>query len=286
MGGTGKSALALEYAYEHVADYDVIWWINAANQTEVHMSFKGFADRKGLINQYEPLEEEIILGRVHNWLSTHARWLFIFDNADAKDFNKWLKAYLPRSCMGDVIVTTQSTVFPDCKKVGLAVFDELEALEFLEKRTGRIGDAGAKDLAVCLGYFPLALEQAAAYLVATNHSMTYKEYIEKYEEKLVYAKGLTHYDKSIYATLQMSMDKLEQEGAVQMLNLCAYFAPDRIPMSLFIESNVFSEMLKVDVDVHDVVAELGAYSLLAYLLNFTTQSSIFAKKILHYFTGG
>jgi tetratricopeptide (TPR) repeat protein len=261
-GGIGKSAVALEYARSHKQeDYDVIWWINAADQTEVQRGFKEFAIRLKLVNLYKQPDDEIILRIVQEWLDDNSRWLFIYDNADVEDVSKWLGQYLPHSNTGNVIVTTTSSVFSAYEEIELMTFEESEALDFLIKRTKK-NDEKTKALAECLGYFPLALEQAGAYLCTTR--MTYEKYIAKYEEKLEHVKNLTHYDKSIYATLQISIDKLEKNGAEQMLNLCAYFAPDRIPISLFDESKVFPETLKVNTDIHDMVGELAKYSLLNY----------------------
>lgn len=256
-GGIGKSAIALEYAYEHKADYDVIWWINADEQNKVQADFKEFVLAKRLVGDYETTEN-IILIMAKEWLNNNPRWLFIYDNANADDFNKWLKQYLPQN-VGDVIITTRDQYFPIGEKIDLLKFEETEALEFLEKRVGRF-DEKTKDLAYCLEYFPLALEQAGAYIQVTQ--ITYEKYIEEYEKKLEHDENLTNYDKSIYATLQISIDKIKQDGAKRMLNLCAYFKPDRIPKSLFVESKVFFKIFKDNTPIEDIVAELVKYSLL------------------------
>jgi tetratricopeptide (TPR) repeat protein len=148
----------------------------------------------------------------------------------------------------------------DFEKIDLGVFEEPEAVEFLKNRTKR-EDVAAKSLVKCLGCFPLALEQAAAYIVATPTS-TCEKYILDYKKKLELApSGLTNYNRTIYATLQLSIDKITVDGALQMLNMCAYFEPERIPVSWFDESRVFSEVFDVAVTVDDVVAELVKYSL-------------------------
>jgi tetratricopeptide (TPR) repeat protein len=257
-GGMGKSAIALQYAHKHKDNYDVILWINADEQNKVQAGFKEFVLTKRLVSDYEK-DESIILIRAKEWLKSNSRWLFIYDNANADDFNKWLEQYLPQNTTGDVIITTRDQFFPVGEKVGIDKFEVSEALQFLEKRAKRV-DEKAKDLAEHLGCFPLALEQAGAYLEVTS-TVSYGKYIESYEKNLEHNENLTHYDKSIYATLQISINKIKKDGAKQLLNICAYFAPDKIPMALFEESKIFTETFKIDTPIDNIVADLVKYSL-------------------------
>jgi hypothetical protein len=276
MGGVGKSSIVLEYGYRHKAEYEVMWWINAETPESVQAGLKKFAFTKlfendelnKFIQAQKLLKEDelngLILTRIREWLNNNPKWLFIYDNADA-DSLKWLGQYLSQSNAGDVVVTTRSSNFSNFKKITLDEFTESEALAFLEKRTTeKFDNVKAKDLAKCLGYLPLALEQAAAYIDATDMA-TYEKYIEDHDKKLDEddCRQLTNaYDKTIYATLQISIDKIKKEGAKQMLNVCAYFAPEKIPVSLFVDSKVFSEIFKDDTPIEDIVAELKEYSLL------------------------
>jgi tetratricopeptide (TPR) repeat protein len=270
LGGVGKSSIALEYAYRHEDEYDIIWWVNAANEQTAINDLTQFAVERGLIPSNEIAEHNIVLRIAQKWLNENDKWLFIYDNADADDFDKWLEQYLPQSSLGHVIITTRSRYFPQSEQVDIDLFTEYEAVEFLKTRTkkegGEFSDEWAKELAYSLGYFPLALEQAAAYICVTP-TMTYEKYIAEVEKYLEKAKNLTHYDKTVYATLQISIEKIPEDSAArQMFNMCAYFAPDRIPIDIFVRgSEALPETLKASIaDIDDIVGELAKYSLLKY----------------------
>ena len=44
-GGVGKTQLALEFAHRHRASYSLIWWVPAAEPTDLRRSFRDLADR-------------------------------------------------------------------------------------------------------------------------------------------------------------------------------------------------------------------------------------------------
>jgi hypothetical protein len=48
LGGVGKSQLVIEYAYAHATDYDVVWWINAAEPASLPDQFAALDKRLGL----------------------------------------------------------------------------------------------------------------------------------------------------------------------------------------------------------------------------------------------
>jgi hypothetical protein len=53
MGGIGKTQIATEYIYRHLQDYDLIWWIDAARETQIRASLTELAKQLGLQGSHE-----------------------------------------------------------------------------------------------------------------------------------------------------------------------------------------------------------------------------------------
>ncbi|WP_410645922.1 NB-ARC domain-containing protein, partial [Amycolatopsis sp. lyj-346] len=43
MGGIGKTQMAVEYIYRHLKDYDIVWWIQATQTTQIRKSLTELA---------------------------------------------------------------------------------------------------------------------------------------------------------------------------------------------------------------------------------------------------
>lgn len=183
LGGVGKSSIALEYAYTYSNEYDTIWWVNAESSNTSLASYRDFALKKKIIN--EDAKADDIIEAMKYWFNDNKNWLFIYDNADSSDYNKWLEPFLPQYITGHVLITTRSSSFPKSKSIDIVVFSEMEAVSFLQKRTNKSEEGYSDDLAKALAkrlqYLPLALEQAAAYIVETP-SVTYQDYINLIEK--------------------------------------------------------------------------------------------------------
>jgi len=48
LGGVGKTQLAVEYAWRHSADYELVWWINVEQETLVGEQLAALAPHLGL----------------------------------------------------------------------------------------------------------------------------------------------------------------------------------------------------------------------------------------------
>jgi tetratricopeptide (TPR) repeat protein len=116
------------------------------------------------------------------------------------------------------------------------VFDRAESIEFLCRRTGQEDKEAADALADELGDLPLALEQAGAYIETTGISLTeYQELFQSRRKELW--RDESHppdYHDSVATTWSLAMEQVSQEtqAAADLLNLCAFLAPDDISLEL------------------------------------------------------
>ncbi|WP_409471215.1 FxSxx-COOH system tetratricopeptide repeat protein [Streptomyces sp. HC307] len=235
MGGVGKTQLAIEYAYRHQSEYDIVWWIPAERPGQIGQALVELAQRLGLVTTSEAniagpaVREALREGR------PYSRWLLIFDNADSPER---VRDYFPTGGSGTILVTSRnrrwSVVGPSLE---VDVFTREESKELL-RRSGPddLDDAEADRLADALGDLPLALEQAAAWRAETG--MPVSEYLRLFEHKrseLLEVSPPPDYQLPVAAAWNVSLDHLETRSltALRLLQLCSYFAPDPISRSIF-----------------------------------------------------
>jgi len=263
-GGVGKTQIALEYGYRYAPEYDTIWWVASDTPQTMFDAAFVFLGRKKMPEICE--SEAVVRGTFAAWFEQNDRWLLIFDNVD--NFEA-LMPYLPKNNNGNILITTRLQRGIVGKKVDIAVFSEEEAVAFLLRRAERKDTEGAAELARRLGYLPLALEQAAAFL-AGKKKYSFTDYIAMLEQHgldmFERDDEITDYKLPVTATWQISLGKITMDSARQLLNLIACFASDRIPLSLFVKhADCLPEPLRSDIQNEllcgDIVDELTKYSL-------------------------
>src|SRR5579859_7558586 len=159
LGGVGKTAIAIEYAYRHRSDYDLVWWIAADQLPSVRASLAQLASRLGLeITAAGGIEGGIqaVLDALRRG-DPYSRWLLVFDNADQPED---ILDLIP-SGPGNVLITSRNHRWQSViNTVPMDVFTRQESTEFLKRRVGTgLSELDADLLAEKLGDLPLALEQ-------------------------------------------------------------------------------------------------------------------------------
>ena len=233
MGGVGKTQIALEYIYRHMAEYQIIWWIRSEELATMASDYANLAEPLGLPEK-DSIDQTEIVRAVKSWLEHNSGWLLIFDNA--QDTNE-MGDYLPRAGGGHVIITSQNPRWSKIAKLLPAkVFDRTESIDFLCMRTGQDDKEAADMLAEELGDLPLALEQAGAYIEETT--LLLAAYCELFQSRRQELWGEESppmgYPQAVGATWSLAMDRVSKESpeVAYLLNLCSYLAPDDIPMEL------------------------------------------------------
>jgi tetratricopeptide (TPR) repeat protein len=269
LGGVGKTAIAIEYAYRHRADYDLVWWIPADEPAQVRASLAALAARlhleaaasAGIEGAVSAVRDALRRGEPYE------RWLLIFDNADRPED---LKGIIPDG-PGDVMITSRNHQWQSIvDTVQVDVFSRAESTEFLSRRVPKgLADSDAARLAEKLGDLPLALEQAGALLSETV--MEAEEYMRLLDEQItkIMAEGKPpDYPLPMTAAWGVSVAILREQlpQALELLRCCAFFGPEPIPRDVFrrvvhATGTSVNDLIADPILLASAVRELGRYAL-------------------------
>ena len=164
MGGVGKTQLALEYAYAHAGDFDLVWWLRAEEPASLLEDYAALAEPLGIAKAGEG-DLAAVADAVRQALSRLDRWLLVFDNATGPDD---VTGLLPRVGGGRVLITSRNPSWPRALPLDVPVLERDAAIGFLLDQTRQVDRAAADVVAEELGDLPLALAQAAAYMSETG----------------------------------------------------------------------------------------------------------------------
>ncbi|KAF8473535.1 P-loop containing nucleoside triphosphate hydrolase protein, partial [Kalaharituber pfeilii] len=193
----------------------------------------------GLFSTEKPEEEQHVIKAVKKWLTAkqNNKWLLVFDNLDdLESFD--INDYIPSCDFGTIIITSRRRGSTQGRR-GLEVHqmqnNEAEKLLLTSARLdlGRLTpeeckfeEAAAAAIVENLGYLPLAIVQAGAYINIQQCLFSY--YLREYEinaNRLLSRKWrIGKDDRSVFATWELSFNAIKNQNpkATELLSLCAF----------------------------------------------------------------
>ncbi|MFF4762798.1 FxSxx-COOH system tetratricopeptide repeat protein [Streptomyces sp. NPDC001292] len=267
MGGVGKSQIAIEYVYRHSRDYRLIWWIPSEQENQIVQSLIELGEQMGLQAGSEMSAVPAVLDALRRG-EPYRDWLLVFDNAENP---KEVRKYFPNDGPGRIVVTSRNFQWStDASSLEVDVFARDESVALLRRRSPQLPDDAVDHLAAALGDLPLAVEQAAVWLAETG--MPVQQYLEVYERnftELMQSEPPGDYPLSVAAAWNVSLGRLRETrpDALQLLQVCAFFAPEPIEWDLFSAVRGISVPQELQSALDDpvklgrAVREIGRYAL-------------------------
>ncbi|BCS25428.1 uncharacterized protein APUU_50139S [Aspergillus puulaauensis] len=324
-GGIGKTQIAVEYAYRYMDRYTSVFWIDGSSEPAILQSFTHAADqvlsrfRETHTNNTEYMKFAALFGGdnvsydtspgiekrartvrgMFDWLTQQEnhQWLLIFDNVDDLDSFD-IRNHIPRVPFGSILLTSRrKDISGYWKSIAVGEMAKEEGKSLFSKSSGFYGeveDTVAQELLHLLGYFPLAIEQAGAYLSAQQNFLpdqpeqftrAVRKYIEQYhvnaERLLAHRRPLSIWDyrnDTILTTWEVSLNAVQEKTpeAAELLFLCGFLS----------NNDISEDMLSDDVHLQtskNSISEL--FQLLASfsLVRFTSSmNAITIHPLIHY----
>lgn len=232
-GGVGKTAVALEYAHRFGNQYDLVYWVDAANPRTVRDGLDAMATalrlpvNKELGGQVRGALEALRTGRPHR------RWLVVYDGADRS--GERIAELLPEG-PGHLLITTRDRAWVSnlgLSDIALRPFEREESIAYARRRAARLTYAEADRLADAVLDLPLLVAQTSSWL--NTNSMPPDEYTAQIRSGRVEGFYVDEdYPQGFQTAWSITLNSLreDQPAGVELLNLLAQFSSDRIPVGL------------------------------------------------------
>ncbi|KAK8016038.1 hypothetical protein PG991_008926 [Apiospora marii] len=220
LGGSGKTQIALAYAYSRCRDPNCsVFWVHADTETSLAQDYKSIAARLGLPPE---LEGEDLLQAVRQQIEAGTNWVLVLDNADdlalfnvgratqqshtaqASASGSILHNAVPRGSHGTILWTSRDQQIAGSlvgarQAVHIVQMTAQEATTLLEtvrnEETKEEEREDVQRLLDELGCLPLPISQAAAYIRRTSTSIAaYLSEIQKRKRRRKLL-GRSEYDR-------------------------------------------------------------------------------------------
>ncbi|MCF4136528.1 tetratricopeptide repeat protein [Streptomyces sp. Tue 6430] len=253
-GGVGKTQLAAAYAHQALVDgIDLVVWVDASDIEQVIARYAHAAHAvEAATDRLLGKSAESDAGLFLQWLATTRRsWLIVLDDlTEPEAMQAWWPPSSAFGC-GRVVATTRrhDAVLSGGGRavVDIDTYSAEEAEAYLQERLSsahadHLLDAQAAVLARTLGFLPLALSHAAAYMV--NEDVPCEEYLRRFNDSAARLDDLLPrdadtegYGRQVAAALLLSLDVAQASEpvglAVPVMRLAAVLDPAGHPRSLW-----------------------------------------------------
>jgi tetratricopeptide (TPR) repeat protein len=237
LGGVGKSELALQYAHAHRGSYSLTWWITAEDVGHVDAGLSGLAERICPELALAATTAEAAAWAL-TWLQAHDGWLLILDDVSKPGD---VESLLGQLRGGRILLTTRRDTGWQrmAAPIRLDVLAPGPAAALITTSTGSAdpGDVQvAAEIAAELGFLPLALDQAAAYITQARIPLArYLELLRRYPARM-YAAGPAggQAQRTIARLWDITLQAIDRTDpvAARLLRVLACYAPDSIPRQI------------------------------------------------------
>jgi tetratricopeptide (TPR) repeat protein len=246
LPGIGKTEIALEYLHNSDDLYQTILWLNASSREALSTDIHALADQLALPER-DRKDEHHLFAAIKDWLQNQPAWLLVLDQIEDLTLTRLL---VPHRSNGHVLLTTRAQALGNFASPILVETMTPEAsILFLLQRANILPVRAslsqvpsetvqqATAIVQKMDGFPLALDQAGAYLQETGCSLG--EYLSLYQQErpaLLSLRGkLTEgHSDSVVITLSLAFEKVQKIRAenLNLLYLLAFLRPDTIPDDL------------------------------------------------------
>jgi hypothetical protein len=219
--GLGTTTAMIEFAHRWRGEYDIAWWIPAADPPLVADRLAELAETLGLAAPTDGAEEAT--DRLLTVLRGRGRWLLILDGAGSW---RQLARFLPIGS-GHVLVASDDPEWGDHgAPVAVGRFGRDESVAVLRSRCPGLSDAEADRVAAALDDVPQAVDLAGVTLAEPGMSVgTYLRVLSEHE-----AAG----GGAAAAACGVALDRLaiDDPAAWDLVATLAWLGPDPVPLSL------------------------------------------------------